>query len=162
MRGQTYNKSKVLVVFQTRSGNTRTFVDYILSSFPDSWIDVKLVSEEIENIESYDKIIIGTYTWANGKIPAAIKKFVIENREILMGKQVLLFGSGITIYKNFCGALDSIAIILGNQNLPKIKFELTFIPEEHEENIELLEKFIQEWYNCIISYQKMDVQNAQN
>ena len=144
MRGQTYNKSKVLVVFQTRSGNTRTFVDYILSSFPDSWIDVKLVSEEIENIESYEKIIIGTYTWANGKIPAAIKKFVIENREILMGKQVLLFGSGITIYKNFCGALDSIAIILGNQNLPKIKFELTFIPEEHEENIELLEKFIQE------------------
>lgn len=144
MRGQTYNKSKVLVVFQTRSGNTRTFVDYILSSFPDSWIDVRLVSEEIENIESYDKIIIGTYTWANGKIPVAIKKFVIENREILMGKQVLLFGSGITIYKNFCGALDSIAIILGNQNLPKIKFELTFIPEEHEENIELLEKFIQE------------------
>lgn len=134
----------ILVYIDTLTGNTTTFVDFLKEKYYNVNIDV-INARKISDVDltKYDKIMIGSYTWSNGKIPLHIKKFVIENREILYNKPTLLFGSGITIYRYFCGALDNIPIIVG-RDLPKIKFELTFIPEENEENISLLEEFIKE------------------
>lgn len=100
--------------------------------------------KNLTNIEQYDIITLGSYTWANGKIPVEMKRFVIENRELLQEKVAFLFGSGITIYAHFCAALDSIQIIL-DKEIDSIKFELTFIPDEHEEEIIKLEEILSEY-----------------
>lgn len=138
---------KALVLYTSKTGNTESFVDFLEDNyFSEAEIDTVLfrsLKERKLDLDSYDNIILGCYTWGGGIIPKYFKDYIIENREVLQDKNILLFGSGITIYKHFCGALDNIEIIL-DKKLPKIKFEITFEPEENQENIQTLEKYIRE------------------
>lgn len=140
-------KKKVLILYTSKSGNTESFVDWFEDTFS-SQLDIDSENlyrnKNLTNIEQYDIITLGSYTWANGKIPVEMKRFVIENRELLQEKVAFLFGSGITIYAHFCAALDSIQIILGKE-IYSIKFELTFIPEEHDEEINKLGEILNEY-----------------
>lgn len=138
---------KLLVLYTSKTGNTQSFVDWFGKQFSNQF-DITYFNlyrdKNLTNIEQYDIITLGSYTWANGKIPVEMKRFVIENRELLQEKVAFLFGSGITIYTHFCAALDSIQIILGKE-IYSIKFELTFIPDEHDEEINKLEEILSEY-----------------
>lgn len=138
---------KLLVLYTSKTGNTQSFVDWFGKQFSNQF-DITYFNlyrdKNLINIEQYDIITLGSYTWANGKIPVEMKRFVIENRELLQEKVAFLFGSGITIYAHFCAALDSIQIILGKE-IYSIKFELTFIPDEHEEEINKLGEILNEY-----------------
>lgn len=138
---------KLLVLYTSKTGNTQSFVDWFGKQFSNQF-DITYFNlyrdKNLTNIEQYDIITLGSYTWANGKIPVEMKRFVIENRELLQEKVAFLFGSGITIYAHFCAALDSIQIILGKE-IYSIKFELTFIPDEHEEEINKLGEILNEY-----------------
>ena len=138
---------KVLVLYTSKTGNTQSFVDWFGKQFSNQF-DITYFNlyrdKNLTNIEQYDIITLGSYTWANGKIPVEMKRFVIENRELLQEKVAFLFGSGITIYAHFCAALDSIQIILGKE-IYSIKFELTFIPDEHDEEINKLGEILNEY-----------------
>lgn len=141
---------KILILYESLTGNTRSFVDYLLDRLgwtPDVKIDVVTFSEfakedHLKNLSKYDIIFLGTYTWGSGKIPTRVKRIIIQEREELMSTKVFLFGSGITIYANFCGALDGISTILDKEDIPKIKYELTFLPEENLEGIKVLDGFL--------------------
>ena len=137
-------KKKVLILYTSKSGNTESFVDWFEDTFS-SQLDIDSENlyrnKKLINFEQYDKIILGTYTWNDGKIPVEMKKVLIEKREVLQERTEFLFGSGITIYPFFCGALDGAQIILG-QNYPLFKFELTFIPSEHLKEIEQIKEII--------------------
>lgn len=138
---------KLLVLYTSKTGNTQSFVDWFGKQFSNQF-DITYFNlyrdKNLTNIEQYDIIALGSYTWANGKIPVEMKRFVIENRELLQEKVAFLFGSGITIYAHFCAALDSIQIILGKE-IYSIKFELTFIPDEHDEEINKLGEILNEY-----------------
>lgn len=140
---------KALVLYTSKTGNTESFVDFLEDNYSlEAEMDAVLfqslnITGQKLDLNSYDNIILGCYTWGGGIIPKYFKDYIIENREVLQDKNILLFGSGITIYKNFCGALDNIEIILDKQ-LPKIKFEITFEPNENQENIQTLERYIRE------------------
>ena len=138
---------KLLVLYTSKTGNTQSFVDWFGKQFSNQF-DITYFNlyrdKNLTNIEQYDIVILGSYTWANGKIPVEMKRFVIENRELLQEKVAFLFGSGITIYAHFCAALDSIQIILGKE-IYSIKFELTFIPDEHDEEINKLGEILNEY-----------------
>ena len=138
---------KLLVLYTSKTGNTQSFVDWFGKQFSNQF-DITYFNlyrdKNLTNIEQYDIITLGSYTWANGKIPVEMKRFVIENRELLQEKVAFLFGSGITIYAHFCAALDSIQIILGKE-IYSIKFELTFIPDEHDEEINKLGEILNEY-----------------
>lgn len=138
---------KLLVLYTSKTGNTQSFVDWFGKQFSNQF-DITYFNlyrdKNLTNIEQYDIIALGSYTWANGKIPVEMKRFVIENRELLQEKVAFLFGSGITIYAHFCAALDSIQIILGKE-IYSIKFELTFIPVEHDEEINKLGEILNEY-----------------
>lgn len=147
MAGMNFNMQKLLVLYTSKTGNTESFVDWFEEKFS-SQFDITYFNlyrdKNLKNIEQYDIIALGSYTWANGKIPVEMKRFVIENRELLQEKVAFLFGSGITIYAHFCAALDNIQIIL-DKEIYSIKFELTFIPEEHTEEINKLEEVLNEY-----------------
>lgn len=138
---------KLLVLYTSKTGNTQSFVDWFGKQFSNQF-DITYFNlyrdKNLTNIEQYDIITLGSYTWANGKIPVEMKRFVIENRELLQEKVAFLFGSGITIYAHFCAALDSIQIIL-DKEIYSIKFELTFIPDEHDEEINKLGEILNEY-----------------
>lgn len=138
---------KLLVLYTSKTGNTQSFVDWFGKQFSNQF-DITYFNlyrdKNLTNIEQYDIIALGSYTWANGKIPVEMKRFVIENRELLQEKVAFLFGSGITIYAHFCAALDSIQIIL-DKEIYSIKFELTFIPDEHDEEINKLGEILNEY-----------------
>ena len=138
---------KLLVLYTSKTGNTQSFVDWFGKQFSNQF-DITYFNlyrdKNLTNIEQYDIIALGSYTWANGKIPVEMKRFVIENRELLQEKVAFLFGSGITIYAHFCAALDSIQIILGKE-IYSIKFELSFIPDEHDEEINKLGEILNEY-----------------
>lgn len=137
---------EVLVLYTSKTGNTESFVDWFEDTYANQFnIDsINLYRNknlDLINFEKYDKIILGMYTWSNGKIPIEMKNIIICNREIIRNKVAFLFGSGITIYKNFCGALDNTLIIL-DKKVPVIKNELTFLPQESKERTKRIRKMI--------------------
>lgn len=133
---------KILAVVESLTGNTMSFVEYAKDKYE---IDLTVIDPfefmSEEEFSKYDKIMLGCYTWDFGKMPAEMKEFIIDNRDILLTKDVLLFGSGWSVYDTFCLAVDGMNIILNNQ-FPTVKFELRFDPEIEIEAVEALDIFI--------------------
>lgn len=134
---------KILAIVESLTGNTMSFVQYMQEEYGDN-IEVKVVSpkEDLSGVlPLYEKVMIGSYTWSHGKIPKKTKNFIIENRDFLLEKDVLIFGSGWTTYENFCGAVDGMSIIL-DEKFEKVKFELRFDPEIEKEAILSLKRYL--------------------
>lgn len=134
---------KTLLVVASRTGKTKTFVPTIKKH---------AVGEIIEcyNFDvppmAFDKIIFGSYTWGNGKIPKKMKEYLIKYHEQLKGKDVFIFGSGLSVYPYFCGACDGINIICTDSgaNVHYVfKYELRF------NETDLDEKEIREMKNAL-------------
>lgn len=135
-----------LVLYSSLTGNTKTFVHYLkLKSFEE--FDV---SNDFQvDINDYDLIALGSYTWGDGKIPKRMKKFLIENKDKWQGKNVLLFGSGNSIYTHFCGAIQGMRKILEDcganiveEFVYEQRFSLSNLDDEDEKK---LNNFIKIW-----------------
>jgi flavodoxin I len=96
-----------ILIYCSKTGNTKTFVEYIANK-----VDIWVADGFNVDITNYDKIILGSYTWGNGKIPTEMKDFLIKNKDNFKGKRVYVFGSGYSIYPKFCGAVDGIIKIM--------------------------------------------------
>jgi|SRR5699024_1642216 len=124
---------KILMVGFSKTGNTYMFMDY-LKQFNNDIEEYKFnIREDVDiDISSYDLIIVGTNTWGDGKIPSNCKEFIINNA-IKYKKDWIVFGTGNSIFANFCGAVDGVNKILndtGNNVLYTFKYEQRFIEED--------------------------------
>ena len=146
MDGATCDMSSLLVL-SSNTGNTRTFVDFICKHGTES---IHICEDFNCNISDYDKIAFGSYTWGNGKIPSEMKEFLIDNHKDLKGKEVFIFGSGHSIYPNFCGAVDGISKICRDSGAIikcSYKFEQRFIEEEYSpEELDNLASVIKKFF----------------
>lgn len=135
-----------LLILTSRTGNTRTFVEFFKRY---SKVDIEVCSDFNVDPDLYDRVAIGTYTWSNGKIPKQLKKYLIDNHQKLKDKKVFIFGSGLSVYPKFCGAVDGINKICADSKADVIgtfKFEQRFIEEEHsQEELEELVSIIKTW-----------------
>lgn len=134
----------LLVIVESLSGNTNSFVERIQEEYTEWTIHVITPYELSLDvlIVPWDKIMIGCYTWSNGKIPRETKEAVIGYRDFLLREDVLIFGSGWSIYKDFCGAVDGLSIILDHR-FPTVKFELLYDKEVEVEAEEILKQFME-------------------
>jgi flavodoxin I len=85
----------------------------------------------------FDTVILGTYTWGDGKIPKEVKDWLVKNKNIIEGKRFFLFGSGNSIYTHYCRAVDScekIIVDCGGDVVSKIKFEQRFKEDEQDKS----------------------------
>ena len=117
----------------SKTGNTYMFMDY-LKQFNNDIEEYRFnIREDVDiDISSYDLIIVGTNTWGDGKIPSNCKEFIINNA-IKYKKDWIVFGTGNSIFANFCGAVDGVNKILndtGNNVLYTFKYEQRFIEED--------------------------------
>ena len=124
---------KILMVGFSKTGNTYMFMDY-LKQFNNDIEEYRFnIREDVDiDIYSYDLIIVGTNTWGDGKIPSNCKEFIINNA-IKYKKDWIVFGTGNSIFANFCGAVDGVNKILndtGNNVLYTFKYEQRFIEED--------------------------------
>lgn len=137
---------KILAIVESLTGNTMSFIEYIKENYGEQ-VSIHVITPKtpINDIDwsEYDKVMLGCYTWDMGRIPKRTKLFTIENREILLEQDLLIFGSGWTMYEDYCGAVDGLSIILDHK-FPTIKFELRFDSSLETEAITTLEKFIGE------------------
>lgn len=137
-------KMKILAIVESLTGNTVSFIEYVEETYGDK-VSIDMVDPFTfitdDEWGNYDKVMIGCYTIDMGKIPIETKEFIIEHRDILLEQDVLLFGSGWTVYETYCKAVDSMNVIL-DEKFPKIKFELRFDEILETEAIKTFEKFI--------------------
>lgn len=124
---------KILMVGFSKTGNAYMFMDY-LKQFNSDIKEYRFnIKEDVDiDISLYDLIIVGTNTWGDGKIPPNCKKFIIDNA-IKYNKNWIVFGTGNSLFANFCGAVDGICKILkdtDNNILYTFKYEQRFIEED--------------------------------
>ena len=124
---------KILMVGFSKTGNTYMFMDY-LKQFNNNIKTYKFnIKDEVNfDVSNYDLIIVGTNTWGDGKIPPNCKRFIIDNA-LKYKKDWIIFGTGNSIFANFCGAVDGICKILkdtDNNILHTFKYEQRFIEED--------------------------------
>ena len=134
----------IFIIYESMSGNTLSFVQRVTELVGNTNITITTPADnEVHDLSEYDKILIGVPTYKNGRMLPKTKEWIIENREELMKKDVLAFGSGITIYPHFCRAVDSVDVILEGTVKGKIKFEMTYDKFEELENEEVLWDFLE-------------------
>lgn len=119
-----------LLIYTSKTGNTKAFADFIIKN-----IDIEVGNFD-SDITKHNKIVLGAYTWGYGKIPSDMKEFIIKNRDNWEGKEVFIFGSGLTIYPTFCKAVNSMKKIIedcGGNVVGFFKFEQKFNESDYTE-----------------------------
>lgn len=97
---------RIAIVYHSGGGNTHALMKEIAARIPG--VEVFRIKDfDISTIPQYDGLIVGTYTWANGDIPAKMIPFY-EELEIMDIDHIVtgVFGTGETGYRYFCGAVD--------------------------------------------------------
>lgn len=138
----------LLIIAESLSGNTNSFVERVQEEYL-GWHIYVATPHEIDYpilYQGWDKVMIGCYTWSNGKIPRETKGMVIEFRDFFLSQDLLIFGSGWSVYQNYCGAVDGLSIILDHK-FPTIKFELMYDADVEVEAEETLKLFMGETAN---------------
>lgn len=114
---------KKAIFYYSTSGNTKALVELTDTTGFDVFNMARMPIESI-NFEPYDIILIGTSTTGRG-VPHSFFLDIKDKLFNIKNKRIGLFGSGNTIYSEYCGALDILEDLLRLKNkiLFKFKFE---------------------------------------
>lgn len=133
--------TKVIVVYASLTGNTEEMAEAITAGAREAGLEVTLkeaYDAKAADLEQYDGIILGAYTWGDGELPDEFLDFYEDMESLdLSGKQAAVFGSGDTSYPDYCGAVDIIEKKLkelGAEIIAEsLKFEYNASDEEKEQ-----------------------------
>jgi flavodoxin I len=101
---------KLAIVYTSVTGNTEEVARILFKASKLRFKDVCIYPvnkfHKI-NLEDFDAVLIGTYTWGNGEIPREMLA-VYQAFELLNKKNLVtgVFGTGDSFYPHFCGAVD--------------------------------------------------------
>jgi flavodoxin I len=93
------------------TGNTEEMAEQIAEVlYKDNEVElvkIDIINDYPEDLDLYDGIIIGSYTWGDGDIPDEMMDFYDELQEYDLSEKIAgVFGSGDTCYEHYCGAVD--------------------------------------------------------
>ncbi|MGG3943249.1 flavodoxin domain-containing protein [Peribacillus psychrosaccharolyticus] len=96
----------IAIVYHSAGGNTKAIAEAIASFLPDSQL-YRVSEVDSSALSAFDGLIVGTYTWGNGELPAKMVAFYRELETLDLTQTVTaVFGTGETNYQHFCGAVD--------------------------------------------------------
>lgn len=133
--------TKVIVVYASLTGNTEEMAEAIAAGAKEAGLEVTVkeaYDAKAGDLQDYDGIILGAYTWGDGELPDEFLDFYEDMDELnLSGKKAAVFGSGDTSYPDYCGAVDLIEKklkALGAEIVTEsLKFEYNASDEEKEQ-----------------------------
>lgn len=133
--------AKVILVFASMTGNTEEIAELVGKGVVEAGVELvvrELPAGEPKELEDFDGIILGSYTYGDGELADEFLDFYDEMDELnLNGKLGAVFGSGDTAYDQFCVAVDILADKLAEQGaeLPLEGLKIELAPEDEEECI---------------------------
>jgi flavodoxin I len=96
--------SRILMVYASMTGNTQEIAEAIAEGIRSTGKEL-----EIKELEDYDGILLGAYTWGDGDLPDECLDFYEEMDDIdLTGKKVVAFGSCDSAYEHVGAAVDTL------------------------------------------------------
>jgi flavodoxin, short chain len=103
---------KVIVAYASLTGNTEEMAEAIAAGAREAGAEVVVrdaYDADAAELDQYDGIAIGAYTWGDGELPDEFIDFYEALSKLdLSGRKAVVFGSGDTSYPIFCGAVDTI------------------------------------------------------
>ncbi|ALS20638.1 MULTISPECIES: flavodoxin [Paenibacillus] len=141
--------ANILMVFASMTGNTEDMADAIAEGIREAGEElvVKSVLDTNTNeLEAYDGIILGAYTWGDGELPDEFLDFYEEMDEYsLSGKKAAVFGSCDSSYAQVGAAVDILVEKLRERGaevvLDGLKIELSPSADEKEQCKEFGRRF---------------------
>ncbi|MEY9865680.1 flavodoxin I [Peribacillus sp. B2I2] len=130
---------KVAIVYHSAGGNTKALAEAIASLLPKSEL-YRMNEFDLRTLPDYDALIVGTYTWGNGELPAKSAALYTELEQLSIAHlKTGVFGTGETNYNHFCGAVDHFRDMLfaKSQLLVTLKIEQMY----QESDLSRLQKF---------------------
>ena len=129
---------KVAIVYTSITGNTEEAAKIIhnyMRIYTSECYVYQVEHFPFYKLESFDAIIIGTYTWGNGEIPYEMIQLyhAFENshtKEIVTG----VFGTGDQFYPKFCGAVDEFRDMLFVQSTLAATLKIELMPQRIDEH----------------------------
>lgn len=131
--------AKVLVAYVSMSGSTEEIAELLKGSVDESQHEITfedLTMLEATDLENYEGLLIGSYTWGDGELPDEILDFYDAMDDIdLNGKKVAVFGSGDTAYPQFCEAVSILENKLKERGAEVVVegLRVEFTPDTEEE-----------------------------
>lgn len=102
--------SNILMVYASMSGNTQEMAEAIAEGIRSTGaqLEIKEVMDaHAGEMETYDGIVLGAYTWGDGDLPDEFLDFYEEMNQVnLQGKKVAVFGSCDSAYQHVGAAVD--------------------------------------------------------
>lgn len=127
---------KIAIVYSSRTGNTEGLVNYLYELFLTRFLNVELIQVDqfpLARLTEYDAVVIGTYTWGDGKIPSEMLSLyeAFENQEV---KHLLtgVVGTGDRFYPQFCGAVDEFRDMLYVQTDLAVTLKIELSPQRSD------------------------------
>ncbi|MEH7235550.1 flavodoxin domain-containing protein [Bacillus sp. JJ1562] len=136
---------KVAIVYTSITGNTEEAVkivhDYLSKCTSECYV-YQVEYFPFYKMESFDAIIIGTYTWGNGNIPHEMIQLyrAFENsstKDIVTG----VLGTGDQCYPHFCGAVDEFRDMLFVHSNLAATLKVELMPQRIDEH--RFERFVE-------------------
>lgn len=146
--------ASILLVFASLSGNTEEIADIIQTKLAsDAEVTRRHIDmDDIEavELENYDGILFGTYTWGDGDLPYELEDFYDDMDHLnLQGVPAACFGSCDSSYPEYGAAVDIISEKLQEKGAellePNLKIELDPEGEEITRCEEFAEQFLSKW-----------------
>lgn len=103
-------KPTCLIVYASMTGNTEEIANLIGEGIVQAGADLEtkdILEAEPADLEKYDGILLGAYSWGDGDLPDEFLDFYDEMDTLnLAGKKAAAFGSCDSSYDHVGGAVD--------------------------------------------------------
>ncbi|OCT11191.1 flavodoxin [Paenibacillus pectinilyticus] len=132
--------SKIIIVYASMSGNTEEMADAVAAGIQEAGVTPVLknvMDANASELENYEGVILGSYTWGDGDLPDEFEDFYDEMDDInLEGRKFGVFGSADSSYAEFGAAVDTLEKKLAELGAEKVfdglKVELNPSKDEKE------------------------------
>jgi len=111
---------RILIAYLTYSGNTEEIAQHIENKFVQddgATVDMHEIGIDlVPDLQQYDYIFLGTFTWDYGSTPDEVKDFILEVG--YKPESIAIFGSGDTQFGGeeiYCKAVDKLVTFYGSK-----------------------------------------------
>jgi len=135
----TNYKTKIAIVYTSITGNTECLANRIYenaAAIPDH--EASLFTPKhfpFERLTDFDAVLVGTYTWGNGRIPREMRE-LYEAMETIKRKQLVtgVFGTGDRFFANYCGAVNQFRDMLYVRTNLAATLKVELMPQVQDES----------------------------